>query len=118
MQAAPRQVHPVDIGRHEGDQALLGRRAAAAGHARQALSAARAAGATPLVLFALSVFAQVIAADDRALARALVQLVSHHPATEYQDRREAAELLALLGPEAAAPPLDLDGALAAVLGAA
>ena len=95
---------------------MLGERDAAVVDARQALAAARAAGATPLVLFALSVFAQAVAPTDRPRAAALLQLVIHHPATEYQDRREAAELLMHLGTASLPPaPLDLDAAVAAVL---
>lgn len=96
---------------------MLGERDAATADARQALAAARAAGATPLVLFALSVFAQAVAPADRPRAAALLRLVIHHPATEYQDRREAAELLTQLGASASAPaaPLELDAAIAAVL---
>ncbi len=95
---------------------MRGERDAAVANARQALAAARAAGATPLVLFALSVFAQAVAPTDQPRAAALLRLVIHHPAAEYQDRREAAELLAHLGASAAAEtPLTLDAAIAAVL---
>lgn len=96
---------------------MLGERDAATADARQALAAARAAGATPLVLFALSVFAQAVAPTDRPRAAALLRLVIHHPATEYQDRREAAEMLTQLGAPASAPAasLELDAAVAAIL---
>jgi len=94
----------------------LGERDAAVADARQALAAARAAGATPLVLFALSVFAQALAPTDRPRAAALLHLVIHHPATEYQDRREAAELLMHLGTAIVpATPLDLDTTITAIL---
>ncbi len=95
---------------------MLGERDAAVADARQALAAARAAGATPLALFALSVFAQALAPTDRPRAAALLHLVIHHPATEYQDRREAAELLMHLGTAIVpATPLDLDTTITAIL---
>ena len=95
---------------------MCGDRRAAAGEARRALSAARDAGAAPLILFTLSVYAQVIADEDAPLARALLALVRDHPATEYQDREEAIEKLAHMKPAPPAAPLELDAAVAAVLG--
>jgi len=66
-----------------------GDQGAAHAAARRALAAARAARATPLRLFALSVYAQVIAGTRPRTARALLRLVRDHPATEFQDRQEA-----------------------------
>uniref|UniRef100_UPI0035AF7F0A ATP-binding protein n=1 Tax=Promineifilum sp. TaxID=2664178 RepID=UPI0035AF7F0A len=89
---------------------------AARAAARRALAAAGTVDATPLRLFALSVYAQVIAAGDPARALALLRLVRDHPATEYQDRQEAEALIAALGlagPDA--PSLDLEATVAAVL---
>jgi tetratricopeptide (TPR) repeat protein len=89
---------------------------AARSSARRALTAAGAVDATPLRLFALSVYAQIIAADEPSRALALLRLVRDHPAAEYQDRQEAEALIAALGltgPDA--PPLDLEATVAAVL---
>lgn len=88
----------------------MGDAAAARRSAREALILSRELGSIPIVLFAVMVFAQILAAGgELGRALALYGLARAHPAVEYASQLEIDEEVALLG----LPAAEVEAGLAA-----